>query len=73
MRKVLILVDIQNVYYTTWDIFGRNFDYDWFWSAVSTGRDVVKAIAYTIDRGDKKQPEFQAILRLRRGITLIPK
>lgn len=61
--KVLILVDVQNVYYTTRQAFKSNFDYNQFWSRVSKDREVVKAIAYAIERGDKKQREFQNILR----------
>lgn len=63
MEKVLILVDVQNVYYTTRQAYRRNFDYNCFWRQVSDGRQVVKAIAYAVDRGDQKQREFQNILR----------
>lgn len=62
-KNVLILVDVQNVYYTTKQAFGRNFDYNKFWAMATTDRTVVKAIAYAIDRGDRKQQEFQNILR----------
>jgi len=63
MQKVTILVDVQNIYYTTRQAFKRNFDYNKFWSQVTNNRHVVKAAAYAIDRGDKKQQEFQNILR----------
>ncbi len=63
MKTVLILVDVQNVYYTTRQAFNRRFDYNTFWSSVTSEGQVVKAIAYAIDRGDKKQREFQNILR----------
>ncbi|PCF94716.1 NYN domain-containing protein [Vreelandella nigrificans] len=63
MMKVAILVDIQNVYYTTREAYGRNFDYNKFWAQATANRDVVKAVCYAIDRGDKKQREFQNILR----------
>lgn len=63
MKTVLILVDVQNVYYTTRQAFNRRFDYNKFWSNVTSEGQVVKAIAYAIDRGDKKQREFQNILR----------
>jgi uncharacterized LabA/DUF88 family protein len=63
MKKVALLVDVQNVYYTTRDAFGRNFDYNKFWSVATADRQVIKAIAYAIDRGDRKQKEFQNILR----------
>jgi len=62
-ERVLILVDVQNVYYTTRRAYGRNFDYNAFWSRVTAGRKVEKAIAYAVDRGDQKQREFQNILR----------
>lgn len=63
MSRVAIFVDVQNVYYTTRQIYKRNFDYNKFWRAVTKDRDVVKAVAYAIDRGDPKQREFQNILR----------
>lgn len=63
MKKVAIFVDVQNVYYTTKQIFGKNFDYNQFWSIATEGREVICAFAYAIDRGDQKQQEFQNILR----------
>jgi len=63
MKKVVLLVDVQNVYYTARQAFGRNFDYNRFWSRATADRQVIKAIAYAIDRGDRKQQEFQNILR----------
>ena len=63
MPNVTILVDVQNVYYTTRQAFGRSFDYNTFWQQATEGRTVVKAIAYAIDRGDEKQRQFQNILR----------
>ncbi|WP_444936507.1 NYN domain-containing protein [Microbulbifer sp. JMSA004] len=63
MEKVAIFVDVQNVYYTCRQIYKRNFDYNKFWQEITNNRKVVKAIAYAIERGDKKQQEFQNILR----------
>ncbi len=63
MVKVAIFVDVQNVYYTVREAYRRNFDYNAFWKEVTRGREVVKAFAYAIDRGDQKQREFQNILR----------
>jgi len=63
MDKVLVLVDVQNVYYTSRQTFKRNFDYNAFWANATGGREVVGAFAYAIDRGDPKQREFQNILR----------
>lgn len=56
-------MDVQNVYYTSKQAFGRNFDYNKFWAEVTQNRQVVKAIAYATDRGDPKQKQFQNILK----------
>ncbi len=63
MKKVALFVDVQNVYYTARQAYGRSFDYNKFWLKATADRTVVKAFAYAIDRGDKKQREFQNILR----------
>jgi len=63
MEKISILVDVQNVYYTTKQAYGRNFDYNKFWAKATANKKVVKAVAYAIDRGDQKQKQFQNILK----------
>ena len=63
MEQIVLLVDVQNVYYTTKQAYQCNFDYNAFWKTVTANRQVVKAIAYAIDRGDEKQRQFQNILR----------
>lgn len=64
MEKIAILVDVQNIYYTTRQAFGRKFNYSAFWSAVTEGREVVAAYAYAIESRDGgKQFGFQQILR----------
>lgn len=63
MERIIILVDVQNIYYTTKQAHNCNFDYNKFWAEVTKNRNVIKAIAYTTDRGDEKQIQFQNILR----------
>jgi uncharacterized LabA/DUF88 family protein len=63
MQKVVILVDVQNIYYTTREAMGCNFDYNQFWAQATADRQVVKAFAYAVDRNDQKQKQFQNILR----------
>jgi len=63
MKRVAIFVDVQNIYYTTRQAFDSHFNYNEFWKRVTTERDVVRAIAFAIDRGDEKQRQFQKILR----------
>ena len=62
MDRVAVFVDVQNVYYTVKQIYGCHFDYRAFWDQVTTGREVVRAFAYAIDRKDQKQIRFQQIL-----------
>lgn len=63
MQTVSIFVDVQNIYYTTREAFGRHFNYQKFWNDVTENREVVGAVAYAIDRNDAKQRGFQQILR----------
>ncbi|WP_237359883.1 NYN domain-containing protein [Vibrio marisflavi] len=63
MKKVAILVDVQNVYYTTRDKYQSGFDYNQFWYVVTQGREVVAANAYAISSKDPKQRQFHHILR----------
>ena len=63
MDKVALFVDVQNVYYTTKQAFKAHFDYNAFWKMATHERQLVKATAYAIERGDEKQRQFQNILR----------
>ena len=63
LHKVSIFVDVQNIYYTCRQAYNRSFDYNKFWAEITTGREVVTAIAYATDKGDEKQRQFQNILR----------
>ncbi|WP_192034494.1 NYN domain-containing protein [Halomonas sp. YLGW01] len=61
--RVAVFVDVQNVYYTTRQAYGRHFDYHAFWARLASFGVVVIANAYAVDRGDARQRQFQAILR----------
>ncbi|MBM7038470.1 NYN domain-containing protein [Vibrio ulleungensis] len=63
MQNVAIFVDVQNVYYTTRDAFGRHFDYNAFWRTVSKEFNIVEANAYAIASSNPKQRQFHHILR----------
>ena len=63
MKKVSLFVDVQNIYYTTKSVYQRNFDYNKFWTQATLDRQVVTARAYATSRGDRRQTEFQNILR----------
>lgn len=62
MKKIAVFADIQNIYYTTRDTFGRSFNYKQFWQNASRKGEIVVANAYAIHRGDDKQMRFQTAL-----------
>ncbi len=63
MKKIAIFVDVQNIYYTTRDTYGRQFNYRELWERISTQGDIVVANAYAIHRDDDKQKKFQDALK----------
>jgi uncharacterized LabA/DUF88 family protein len=63
VKKIAIFVDVQNIYYTTRDAYGRQFNYRKLWQRISTEGDIISATAYAIHRGDDKQLKFQDALK----------
>ena len=63
MKKIAIFADVQNIYYTTRDAYGRQFNYRKLWQKISTEGEIVSATAYAIQRNDDKQLKFQDALK----------
>ena len=63
MKKIAIFVDVQNIYYTTRQAYGRQFNYRKLWQKVSAEGEIVSATAYAIQRDDDKQRQFQDALK----------
>ncbi|WP_440874994.1 NYN domain-containing protein [Thalassotalea sp. PLHSN55] len=63
MKKIAIFVDVQNIYYTTRDAFGKQFNYRKLWQKLSEQGDIVLANAYAIQRSDDQQHKFQKALK----------
>lgn len=63
MSKIAIFVDVQNIYYTTRQAFGKQFNYRQFWQQVSQQGDIIIANAYAIARDDDQQHKFQSALK----------
>ena len=63
MKNIAIFVDVQNIYYTTRQAYGRQFNYRKLWEKISTEGKIVSAIAYAIHRNDDKQLKFQDALK----------
>ena len=63
MKKIAVFVDVQNIYYTTRDTYGRQFNYRKFWEELSRQGEIIIANAYAIQRDDDRQKKFQDALR----------
>jgi len=62
VKTIAVFVDVQNIYYTTREAYGRKFDYQKLWQRISTEGEIVSATAYAIHRDDEKQLKFQNAL-----------
>lgn len=63
MPRIAIFADVQNIYYTTRQAYGRQFNYRKLWQKISAEGDIVAATAYAIHRGDDSQLKFQTALK----------
>jgi len=63
MNKIALFVDVQNIYYTTRQAYGRQFDYHKLWKILSQQGEIVSATAYAIDSDNVGQRKFQNALR----------
>ncbi len=63
MKKIAVFVDVQNIYYTTRDTFGRQFNYRKLWKHLDSQGEIVLANAYAIQRNDDSQIKFQDALK----------
>ncbi len=68
-KKISIFVDVQNIYYTTRQAYGRQFDYRKLMKRIRTEGEIVSATAYAIHRNDEKQLKFQNALK-QMGFTI---
>ena len=63
MKRIAVFVDVQNIYYTTRQAYGRQFNYRKLWERISAEGGIISATAYAIHRGDDKQIKFQNALK----------
>ncbi len=63
MQKIGLLVDVQNIYYTCRDAFGRSFNYRKFWQKLSQQHEIIVANAYAIKSNQDNQIKFQDALK----------
>lgn len=62
-QRIAVFVDVQNIYYTTKQAFGRSFDYRKFWQDLEFMGEIVLANAYAIASNNEGQKRFQTALR----------
>jgi uncharacterized LabA/DUF88 family protein len=63
VKKIAIFVDVQNIYYTTRQAYGRQFNYRKFWERIGYEGEITSATAYAIARNDDRQIKFQDALK----------
>ncbi|MGJ3257482.1 MAG: NYN domain-containing protein [Alcanivorax sp.] len=63
MSRIAVFADVQNIYYTSRQAFGRQFNYRALWKQLSEQGEIVHAIAYATHRGDDGQTKFQDALK----------
>lgn len=61
--NIAVYADVQNLYYTTRDAYGRSLNYRALMQRIRKQGNIVCAIAYAIARDDNKQHQFQDALR----------
>ncbi|MEE9422070.1 MAG: NYN domain-containing protein [Gammaproteobacteria bacterium] len=62
-KRIAIFADVQNIYYTTRQAYGRQFNYRELWQRISAEGTIVTAFAYATHRNDDKQLKFQDALK----------
>lgn len=63
MKRIAIFADVQNIYYTCRQAYGRQFNYKALIQRVRSGGEIAQATAYAIARNDDGQRKFQDALK----------
>ena len=63
MKKIAVFADVQNIYYTTRQAYGRQFNYRKLWQRLCAEGEIVSATAYAIHRGNDRQLKFHNALK----------
>lgn len=62
-QRIAVFADVQNIYYTTREKYGKQFNYRKLMQAINLEGEIIIATAYAIARDDDKQRQFQDALR----------
>lgn len=63
MKKIAIFADVQNIYYTSRQAYGKQFNYRKLWKTIKAQGKITHAFAYATDKGDNQQRKFQGVLK----------
>ena len=63
MKKIAVFVDVQNIYYTTKEAYGRKFNYKKLWDRINAEGEIVLANAYAIQSNQDGQIKFRDALK----------
>jgi uncharacterized LabA/DUF88 family protein len=63
VKRIAVFADVQNIYYTTRQAYGRQFNYRKLWQRISSEGEIISATAYATHCGDEKQLKFQDALK----------
>ena len=63
MPRIAVFVDVQNIYYTCRETFGKSFNYRELMRGLRARGDVLIANAYATQKDDDGQRKFQDALR----------
>lgn len=63
LKTIAVFADVQNIYYTCREVYGRSFNYRLFWQQLQSQYNIKYATAYAIERHDDQQRKFQDALR----------
>jgi len=63
VNSIAVFVDVQNIYYTCRQSYGRQFNYRLLWQQLTTLGTIKHATAYAIEAVDDQQHKFQDALR----------
>jgi uncharacterized LabA/DUF88 family protein len=50
VKKIAVFVDVQNIYYTTRQAYGRQFNYRKLWQRTGSEREIITATFKTMYR-----------------------
>lgn len=61
-QRVAVFIDVQNMFYSAMNIFGKKLDFEQLLAKIQRGRKMVRAIAYVVQSPEVDQSKFLEFL-----------